>query len=88
VKETKEALVALVLLGKFVADRLKDGVQLDDALALGSALTVDGEFKAKVMAGYTDMDKISEEFKDFSLAKGLDLAGVLPELAAILNKTA
>lgn len=85
-KESKEALLALVVLGKFVSDRLKDGVQLDDALALGAALTADGKFKDVVMAGYKDMDKVSEEFKDFSLAKALDLLSVLPEILEVLKK--
>lgn len=87
-KETKEALVALVLLGKLVADRLKDGVQLDDAIAIGQALLLDGEFKTKLEAGYVGYDKIGDEFKDLTLAKIIDLAAVLPELAAILQPAA
>jgi hypothetical protein len=85
-KESKEALIALAVLGKLVSDRLKDGVDLSDAIAIGQALLVDGEIKAKVEAGYKDADKIDEEFKDFSIAKAIELAAVLPELAAILQK--
>jgi len=85
-KESKEALVALAMLGKLVSDRLKDGVDLSDAVAIGQALLVEGEFKEKVEAGWKDADKIDDEFKDFSIAKAIDLAGVLPELAAILAK--
>lgn len=85
-KETKEAIIALAVLGKFVADRVKDGVQLDDALALGTALMADGEFKTLVQAGYQGMDKISDEFKDMSLAKGLELVEVIPKLVEILQK--
>lgn len=84
-KESKEALIALVLLGKFVADRLKDGVDFGDAVALGQALMVESDFKNKVIAGYEGLDKIGDEFKDMSLAKAFDLAAVLPELAAILQ---
>jgi hypothetical protein len=84
-KETKEALIALVLIGKFVADRLKDGVQLEDAMALGQALVADGEFKRLVQAGYTDMDKVGDELKDFSIAKALALAAVTPDLVKILQ---
>lgn len=84
-KETKEALLALVVLGKFVSDRLKDGVQLDDALALGQALMVDGKFKDIVMAGYKDANLIDDEFKNFSVAKGLALAQVLPDLVKALK---
>lgn len=85
-KETKEAIIALVLLGKFVADRVKDGVQLDDALALGQALMVDGEFKVLVEAGYKGTDLIDDEFKDFTLVKGLELVQVIPKLVEILQK--
>jgi len=85
-KETREMLLALVVLGKFVSDRLKDGVQLDDAVALGSALLVDGEFKKLVQAGYIGSELIDDEFKDFSLAKALELVQAIPELVAILQK--
>ena len=84
-KETKEALLALVVIGKFVSDRLKDGVQLDDAIALGNALISDGEFKRIVQAGYKDYQLIDDEFKDFNLAKALELVAVLPELAKVLK---
>ena len=84
-KESKEAIIALALLGKLVAERVKDGVALDDAMAIGQALLVDSEFKRKVEAGYKDADKIADEFKDFSLAKAIDLATVLPELASIVQ---
>ena len=85
-KETREMLLALVVLGKFVSDRLKDGVQLDDAVALGSALLVDGEFKRLVQAGYVGAELIDDEFKDFNLAKALELVQAIPELVAILQK--
>lgn len=85
-KETKEALLALVTIGKFVSDRLKDGVQLDDAVALGQALLLDGQFKSIVESGYKDMDKIDDEFKDFNLSKALELVQAIPELVAILQK--
>lgn len=87
-KETKEALIAMVMLGKLVSDRMKDGIALDDAMAIGQALLVDGEFKTKIEAGYKGADLIGEEFKDFSIAKAIDLAAVLPELAAILQAKA
>ena len=34
VKETKEALIALVVLGKAIAELAKDGLDLSDAMAL------------------------------------------------------
>lgn len=85
VKETKEALLALVILGKFVADRLKDGVSFDDAVALAGALGVDGEFKSKVMAGVAGAEKIPAEVGEIDLADGLELAKVLPEMLSVLS---
>lgn len=87
-KETKEALIAAVALYVFIKERVKDGVQLDDALALGEALLKEGEFKTLVMAGYQDANKIGEEFKDFSLVKGLELAQVIPQLVVMLQPKA
>lgn len=84
-KETKELLIGLVLLGKLVADRVKDGVQIDDAIAIGEALLKDGEFKTKIEAAYKDADKINDEFKDFDFVKGLSLVQIVPELIAIIN---
>jgi hypothetical protein len=82
VKETKEALVALVALGSFVAARLKDGAQLDDALALGEKLMGDAGFKDKLAAGADGIDKVMVEVKELDLADFLDLAKVLPDLLA------
>jgi len=39
IKETKEALIALTLLGKFVAVQLKDGVDYSDLLAVVAKLS-------------------------------------------------
>ncbi len=85
-KETKEALLALVMIGKFVTDRLKDGAQFEDAVALGQALMMDGEFKDVVMAGYKDVEKLSEELKDLDLAKIFAVAQILPEILMVLRK--
>lgn len=84
-KNTKEAIIALLVLGKFVADRVKDGVQLEDALALGQALMTEGEFKTLVQSGYEGMDKIGEEFADFNLVKGLELVQIIPKMVEILQ---
>lgn len=85
-KETKEALLALVMIGKFVADRLKDGAQFEDAMALGQALMADGQFKDVVTAGYKDYEKISEELKDLNLSKIFAVAQILPEILMVLGK--
>jgi len=85
VKETKEAILAMVVLGKFVADRLKDGAQLDDALALGSKLIGDAEFKNVVMAGIEGIDKVPAEIKDLTIVEALELAQLLPQILTALK---
>lgn len=84
VKETKEGILALVVLGKFVAERLKDGVQMDDAAALVAKLG-DEAFKAKVMAGIEGMEKIPAEVKDIQLAELLEIAQIIPDVLAELK---
>lgn len=86
-KETEEMVVALLKLGKLVAGRLKDGAQLDDAVAIGTALVTDGALKAAVDAAVKDMDKIDEELKAAGVAEYLTLAAkILPEISVILKK--
>lgn len=88
VKETKEGLIALVALGAFVASRLKDGVQMDDAVALAQKLIADEAFKAKVMAGVEGLDKSVLEIKELDLQDGLELLKVVPDLIAEVQAVA
>ena len=48
IKELKEALVGVNELAIFIAMRLKDGIGLDDAMAIWSKLSSDEEFKQKM----------------------------------------
>ena len=80
VKETKEALLALAVLGAFVAKRLKDGVQLDDATALVAKLTGDTEFKAKLTAGIEGIDQVPKELGELDLEDIIALLTVVPEM--------
>lgn len=84
VKETKEAILALVVLGKFVADRLKDGVDLADAGALVQKLS-DEEFKTVVQAGIEGVEVVPKELGELDLADFLELAKVLPDVLAKLQ---
>lgn len=81
VQETKEAILALVVIGKFVADRLKDGVQLDDGMALLAKL-VDEEFKAVVEAGVKGVELVPVEMGEIDLGDVLELAKVIPDVVA------
>lgn len=82
VKETKEGLIAIVALGAFVAARLKDGAQLDDAVAVAQKLVSDEAFKTKVQSGVDGLDKAVLEIKELDLADGLEILKVVPDLIA------
>ena len=84
-KETRELLLALAIVGKLVVDRVKDGVQLEDAVAVITALVADPKYKDALSKAVAGVDKIDDEFKDFNLVKALELVQVVPELVAILK---
>ena len=77
IEETKEALVALLELGKFVAERAKDGLDLSDAAALVEKVFVDESFKATLQAAVNGLDKVPAELGDINLQEAFDLVGVL-----------
>jgi hypothetical protein len=54
-------------------------------MALGQKL-LDEQFKAKVMAGVEGMEKIPMEMKDLKLAEVFELAQVIPEILAEMQK--
>ena len=79
VKETKQALVALVILGKAVAAAAKDGLDLSDAVALGSKLVSDSAFRDALVEGVKGLDKVPEEIKDIAASEALELLGAVYE---------
>jgi hypothetical protein len=86
-KETKEAMLALALIGKLVLKHAKDGIQAADALAIGTALLTEPALKAALEAGIKDADMIDDEIKAAKLAEYLQLAAeVLPALVDLLKK--
>lgn len=85
IKETKEALIGAIVLGVFVAERLRDGADLDDAKVLGEKLLLDSAFRKKLQDAVDGMDMIDEEVDDLSLQEGIELAGLIPEALKILK---
>jgi hypothetical protein len=79
VKETKEALIALVVLGKAIAELAKDGLDLSDAMALGSKLVSDDKFRTTLVDGASGLDKLGPELKDLAASEALELLGALYE---------
>jgi len=79
VKESKEALVALVVLGKAVSAAAKDGLDLSDALALGTKFVSDDKFRSAIVEGVKGLEKIGPELKDLAASEALDLLGAIYE---------
>lgn len=79
VKETKQALVALVVLGKAVAGLAKDGLDLSDAVAFGSKLVSDDKFRTALVEGVKGIDQVPAELKDIAASEALELLGAVYE---------
>lgn len=78
VKETRELLVAMVRVGKFVMKQAADGIDFTDGVALVKALA-DEDFRKDVMAGGAGIDQIPAEMKDLSASEALELFDVILE---------
>jgi len=79
VAQTKQALVALVLLGKTIAAAAKDGLDLSDAVALGSKLVSDEKFRDALLEGVKGIDQVPAELKDITASEALELLGAVYE---------
>jgi len=73
IKETKEAFAGVNELALFLIDRLKDGVGIDDAVALFNALRDDEEFKAVLSAAVDGIKAVPAEIKDLDAGEGVEL---------------
>jgi hypothetical protein len=79
VAQTKQVLVALVLLGKTIAAAAKDGLDLADAVALGSKLVSDEKFREALVEGVKGIDQVPVELKDIAASEALELLGAVYE---------
>jgi len=90
IKELKEALVGVNELAIFLAERMKDGVGVDDAMAVFTKLTSDAEFKDKMSAAFEGISLIPAELKDVDLSEGMEIAMLqlqyIPALIAAFKK--
>jgi hypothetical protein len=85
-KETKEAVIGILVIGKLVAEVLKDGPQITDAITLFAKLQ-EPEYKAKIDAAIADVNMVKAEIDNAKFTDYLDLfAGILPELKSILEQ--
>jgi hypothetical protein len=77
VHESKEAIVALVVLGSYVAKAGKDGFDLSDLTDLVAKLFNDAKFRELLEAGVKGSGEIPEELKDLSGAEAVELVAAL-----------
>ena len=84
-KETKELAIGLIALAGLMAERFKDGVQVEDAALIFAKLQTDEEFKAKMVAAYNGFELIKEETKEVTIAEAGELIiALIPELLKLV----
>ena len=77
VHESKEALIALVALGKCVANLAADGLDLSDLGGLISKFVADQKFRELLEAGVAGMSAIPDELKDIEGAEAVELVAAI-----------
>jgi hypothetical protein len=83
VKNTKEAIVALVKLGKEIAKLSKDGLDVKDIAALGMKLATDDAFRGVFITAFEGCSSIPAEVKEIEFNEGVELAmAIIAELKA------
>lgn len=84
-KETREAVIGLLVIAKIVGEVLKDGPQITDAVVLFNKLQ-EPEIKAKVDAALADVNLVQVEVGAAKLGDYLELvAGILPEIKGLIE---
>lgn len=79
VKETMDVLVAVNQLTVFLIERLKDGIAMDDLMAMYAKLTMDERFKSLLAEAYEGIKLVPAEVKD------LDYQEVIQLISAQVN---
>jgi hypothetical protein len=92
IKETKEVIVAANEIALLLVDRLKDGAQVGDVVAVVEKITQDQEFKDKLSAAFENIQKVPAELADLDFIEGGELAvlqlSYLPKYKQVLTKAA
>jgi len=73
VVQTKEAVVGIVKLVKFLRVLAADGIDLNDAAALAAKIVQDAEFRGALVAAIEGSAAIPAELKDIKLTEGVEL---------------
>lgn len=79
IKETKEAMAAIIVLVMEANKLGADGFDLSDAAALGAKFIGDEDFRKKVLDGIKGAGSILDEVRDLSGAEVVELLGAAYE---------
>ena len=90
IKEVREVQLALNEVVIFLAERAKDGLAADDAIAVVDKMLNDADFKAKVAAAVENIAAVPAEVSDLDIAEAMELVTVqlpfIPRLLAAFKK--
>lgn len=73
IKETKEALVACIQVGRLVMKQLNDGAQASDALEVAKQLLTNPALRDSIVTAVAGSTEIIAEVKDLQLEEALEL---------------
>lgn len=73
IKETKEALIAVATLAKYLIEVSKDGITLQDATAFITKLISDIEFRTIFMNGINGIAVVPAELKNLDVNEIIEL---------------
>lgn len=87
VKETKEAIVGMVVLGAVIASEMKNGFDFPgDLVSMFAAIQGDAAKKQKLEDAIASINKVPEEIKDLSASESIEIAAALiAELPALIG---
>lgn len=86
IKETKEALVAVLSLSAVMAEKLKDGAQLSDAVEVWAKFQSDEAFKSQLIIAWENAKAIPGECQDIDMSEALEILMVaIPGVKKILE---
>jgi hypothetical protein len=77
VHESKEALVSLIVLGKYAASLAADGLDFSDLGSLVAKIVSDAKFREVLEAGVKGLDSIPEELRDMKPEEALELVAAI-----------
>lgn len=76
IKETKELVQGVINVSKLIIERVKDGVGLEDAVAIGEKILSDEAFRSSVIEAVKGAQSIPAEIKDLDETEVAELSAI------------